>query len=89
MTDAQTPFSWLSLKSGIPVVSSDGNELGHVHEVIADEQKDIFSGVTFKGGLLQSADFVPADLIAEMDAEAIRLTLSSKEAEERLEPYEP
>lgn len=69
-------------------MTSDGEELGRVGEVIADRQKDIFSGVTFSDGVLSGDRFVPADLIAAISTEAVTLSITAGESEERLEPYE-
>jgi DNA end-binding protein Ku len=61
MTDAEHPIAWLALGKGTPVYSSDGEEIGKVSTVVADVQKDIFSGIAFKHGFLGSEHFVPAD----------------------------
>jgi uncharacterized protein YrrD len=82
------PIAWMALGSGTPIVTADGNELGRVHEVIADQQKDIFSGITFRDGVLGGEKFVPAASIDTITTDEVRLTLSSAEAEEKIEPYE-
>ncbi len=87
MSDENTQVSWMTLGSGTPVLSRDGEELGAVGDVIADRQKDIFSGITLRGGLLSKDSFVPADKIETMTEEAVRLTISASEAEQ-LEHYE-
>lgn len=86
MTD-DTPIAWLALEGGTPIVSSDGEQVGKVGEVIADREKDIFSGITFKPGLLDSAVFVPADKIGDLTAAEVRLTISASDAAQ-LEAYE-
>jgi len=68
------------------VRSSDGTELGKVADVIADEQKDIFSGIVLDPGWFKEARFVPADLVEEITSGGVRLTVSAAEAETRLEP---
>lgn len=68
--------------------SSEGDEVGKVTDVVADEQKDIFSGIAVSTGLFESDVFVPADLVAELTEDAVRLTISASEAE-ALKPYEP
>ncbi len=78
----------MTLKSGTRIAASDGSELGRVHEVIADRQKDIFSGVTFRDGLLGKERFVPAEVIGEITADEVRLTVGGDEAEEKIQPYE-
>ena len=82
------PIAWMALESGTAIVTSDGTELGRVHEVVADRQKDIFSGLTFRDGLLSGERFVPAATIDTITTEEVRLTVSSDEAEGKIEPYE-
>lgn len=82
------PIAWMALNAGTRIVTTDGEELGRVHEVIADRQKDIFSGVTFRDGVLSGERFVPAGTIDTITTEEVRLTVSSEEAEQKIEPYE-
>lgn len=86
MADQQ--ISWMTLEKGVPIVTSDDQEVGRVADVIADAQKDIFSGLTFRHGLLGKDHFVPADLIESMTAERVRLTIPSASVEDKIEPYE-
>jgi uncharacterized protein YrrD len=80
------PISWLALETGTPIVSSDGEQIGKVSDVVADRQKDIFSGITFKPGLLDTPVFVPADNIGDLTDNEVTLTISAADAE-GLEPY--
>ena len=68
--------------------ASGGEEIGKVTNVVADEQKDIFSGIAIRTGLFESDVFAPADLVAKLTEDAVRLTISASEAE-ALKPYEP
>jgi uncharacterized protein YrrD len=86
MSDA-TPISWMALDKGTPVRSSDGADLGKVGEVVADRQKDIFSGITLTSGLFDSDRFVPADLIETITTEAVVLTVDEDQTES-FEPYD-
>ncbi|HEV2757093.1 MAG TPA: hypothetical protein VG318_15095 [Actinomycetota bacterium] len=79
-------IAWLALEEGTPIVASDGSEVGRVTTVVADEQKDIFSGVTFRPGLLDGQKFVPADAIDRMTADAVHLKIAASETES-LEDY--
>lgn len=83
---SDTPIAWLALEEGTPIVASDGEEIGRVVTVVADEQKDIFSGVTFKPGLLDGERFVPADAIDRLTAAAVHLNIPASETE-GLDPY--
>lgn len=69
------------------MLAAGGEEVGKVREVIADEQKDIFSGVTLDTGLLSEPRFVPAEMIEEMTDDVVRLVIPAERAEE-LKPYE-
>lgn len=76
------PISYLALQQGTPVHSSDGEEVGKVTDVVADEQKDIFSGVAFKDGVLGTEHFAPADLVSEITETALILTIDAAQAKE-------
>ena len=78
------PISYMALQKGTPVHASDGSELGTVSEVIADEQKDIFSGIEITSGLLSGNRFVPADLVGTITDEAVELTIGPDEADSKL-----
>lgn len=86
MTEERS-IAWLALQEGTAIVGSDGEQVGKVGDVIADREKDIFSGVTFKPGLMDSALFIPADLIADLTDNEVTLTITSSEAS-GLEQYE-
>ena len=86
MTRDEVPISWTALKGGTAVRSSDDHELGKVADVVADEQKDIFSGIVVKPGWFKEPRFVPAELIDEITSRAVRLTVSAGEANVRLTP---
>ena len=87
MADDDAPISWMTLAKGTDVYSSDDQKVGEVGEVVADRQKDIFSGVTLSGGLFGSPRFVAADLIEGITDSAVRLSISSEEAD-KLDEYE-
>lgn len=87
MSDTGAPIAWLALDTGTPIYSSDNTEIGKVVDIIADREKDIFSGLTFRPGLLETTLFIPAAAIESMTEKAVRLSLSKDQAE-TLEPYE-
>ena len=84
---ADAPVSWMTLKKGTRVLTSDGDELGTVADVIADAEKDIFSGLSMSSGMFSGNRFVPADMIGEITAESVTLTIAAAEAE-LLEPQD-
>ena len=81
-----TPIAWLALEEGTPIVAADGEQVGKVDAVIADRQKDIFSGITFRPGLLGTPVFVPADKIDRLTDGAVHLSITATDAAS-LEPY--
>ena len=85
--EENAPIAWLALEAGTAIHTSDGEQIGKVDEVIADRQKDIFSGVTYKPGVMTAARFIPADRIETRTATSVTLSMSKEEAE-KLEPYE-
>lgn len=87
MTDDNAPVSWMTLEKGATVFASDDHEVGQVGQVVADRQKDIFSGVTLSGGLFGTERFVPADVIDEIGPDGVRLSIAQDQVE-GLEPYE-
>lgn len=82
MSDNEAPISWMTLERGTVIQSSDGEEIGSVHEVVADREKDIFSGVTIDSGLLSNNRFAPADIIEEISTSGVRLSITAAEAGE-------
>lgn len=87
MTDQNAPISWMTLEKGVSVFGSNGEEVGAVGEVVADRQKDIFSGITLSGGLFGTERFVPAELITAMRSDGVHLSIEGDRIE-ALEPYE-
>jgi hypothetical protein len=77
----ETPIAWTALDRGHPVRASDGEQVGKISHVVADEQRDIFSGVAFRSGLLDSERFAPADLIGKITSKAVELSIPSVEAD--------
>lgn len=87
MDEEPTQIAWTAIEKGTTVVARDGSELGKISTVVADETKDIFSGIVLRSGLFDPQRFVPADLIDEITPEQVRVRLNPEEAE-KLEPYE-
>ncbi len=87
MSDESRRIAWSALETGTPIVASDGREIGRVTSVVADEEKDIFSGVAFRHGMLDTQRFLPADLINEMTPERVTVRVASTDVED-LETFE-
>jgi hypothetical protein len=87
MADGEHRIAWTALEKGARVYSSEGEEVGRVSSVVADDMKDIFSGVAFRPGLLGDERFAPASLVADITEEGVHLTVATSEAE-GLSPFE-
>jgi hypothetical protein len=81
----ETQISWRAIGAHSPVVASDGAEVGHVAEVAALPEEDIFHGVIFKHHLIGQHVLAPAADIGRITERAVYLKVTSKEAE----AYEP
>ena len=81
MANEEHAIAWLALEKGTPVIDVTGTEIGKVSDVVADEQKDIFSGIQWRQGVLGDEHFVPADLIEELTSGAVRLRVSGNDAQ--------
>jgi uncharacterized protein YrrD len=73
------PVAWLVVEPGWDVVSSDGEKVGIVDEVLGDKNADIFDGLAIDPGLLRKAKYVPAEQVGEI-VEG-RITLDPTKAE--------
>jgi hypothetical protein len=82
------PTSWLVVEPGYPVAAADGEVIGKVEEALGDTVSDIFDGLTVSTGLLGKPKYVPSELVASIDTEAVRLTIG-KDDVERLDEYTP
>ena len=81
------PISFLTLEPGTDVVSSDGDVVGKVEHVLADEETDIFDGLVIDTRLGPGGHrFVDADQIDELYERAAVLTVPAGEVEALPEP---
>ena len=81
MDDLGAPGSYLTLEPGTPVYFGDGEKLGKVERILAEQDADIFEGVDVAPGLLADARFVAADLIDEIFERGVVLTVDSSQGE--------
>ena len=77
----ETVISWRAIGAHSPVMASDGVEVGHVSEVAALPEEDIFHGVVFKHHLLGHDFLVPASDIDRITEKAVYLRSTSQAAE--------
>jgi sporulation protein YlmC with PRC-barrel domain len=85
--DYGEPTSYLSVKEGCSVISSDGEEVGKVQHVLADEDEDVFDGIVIDaqlgpGGLL----FVDAPQVTECRERAVLLSVPAAEVQNLPKP---
>jgi uncharacterized protein YrrD len=81
------PSSYVMLTAGTDVVSSDGEPVGKLEHVLADEENDIFDGLVIDtkagpGGLR----FVDASQVSAIFERAVVLALPAAEVEALPEP---
>jgi uncharacterized protein YrrD len=85
--DLGAPVSYLALEEGTAVYAADGDELGEVAHVLADEESDIFDGIVISHGLGRHT-FADAEQVGEIHERGVVLTLTAAEAEALPEPSE-
>ncbi len=83
------PVSWLLIRAGWKVLTSDGAELGKVDEVAGDDERDIFDGLAVAASALGKPRYVPSEDVGEITEGVVRLTVTHAEAERYGEYLEP
>ncbi len=73
------PVAWIVVERGWEVVSSDGQKLGTVDEVLGDQNADIFDGLAVATGLLKKPKYVPAERVGEIVDGRVTLELTKAE----------
>src|ERR1700675_2735663 len=83
------PVSWLLIRAGWKVVSSDGQEVGHVDEVAGDDTQDIFDGLAVATTAFGKPRYVLSEQVAQITEGTVNLTLTSAQVEQLAEYLEP
>jgi uncharacterized protein YrrD len=83
------PVSWLVIERGWDVADEAGNEVGQVEEIVGDENRDIFNGLTIATGLFARGQYVAAEDVAEITEGRVRLRLTKDDVERLPEYTEP
>ena len=87
--DLGAPGSYMTLQPGVPVYSSDGQELGKVEHLLAEPDKDIFDGIVIDTSVLPGGNrFVDAPEVVEIYERGLVLGLDRLAAEHLPEPSE-
>jgi hypothetical protein len=72
--DEGLPIAYEVLEKGVPVLASDGGQVGTVHHVVAWPEKDIFHGVVFSTPA-HGMRFVEAAEIASLHEHGVDLRI--------------
>jgi len=87
MEDLGAPASYLTLAEGMPVYSSDGEQLGKIEHVLADPDVDVFDGIVLDTSVLPGGQrFADATQVAECYERGVVLTVETAAAERLPEP---
>lgn len=89
MDDLGDPTSYLQVSDGVPVLSSDGERVGTLAHVLADEATDIFDGIVIdaRSGM-GGWRFADASEVADMHEGGVVLALDSTACAGLPEPSE-
>lgn len=85
--EPEPQVSWKAIERNAAVVGNDGAEVARVVEIAGDRAADIFSGLVVKLGTLDTKRFLPAEHVAEIRPQRVRVDLTAEEVED-LPPYE-
>jgi hypothetical protein len=87
MEDLGEQISYLVLKRGVPVYSSDGERLGRVVRVSGDRKSHIFDGIVFDATAGPGGHkFVDAPEVGQIFERGVVLTIDAAEAESLPKP---
>jgi hypothetical protein len=75
------PVSWYLIERGWSVVAAGGEHLGHVTEVDAEPERDIFDGIEYRQTVLEHARYVPAEHVELIVEGQVTLSLTAEQAE--------
>ena len=83
--DEGFPIAYQVLEKGVPVLASDGEEVGTVHHVVSAPEKDIFHGVVIKTPR-HGLRFVQAADIESLHEHGVDLRIDAAAAESLPQP---
>ncbi len=87
MPELGAPTSFLTLPKGVPVLSSDGEEIGKVEYVLSAPNIDIFDGIVLDTSVLPGGHrFVDAPEVAEIYEGGVVLTIDAAAARNLPQP---
>src|SRR5271166_1302753 len=83
--DEGLPIAYSVLEKGVPVIASDGEQIGTVHHVVSAPEKDIFHGLVISAGGPRRK-FVAAEHIQSLHEHGVDLRIDSEAAAGLPEP---
>ena len=69
------PVSWLLIEKGWHVLAADGAAVGHVLEVLGDQARDIFDGLSVATSHVHTPRYVPAEHVGTITVGTVNLTV--------------
>jgi hypothetical protein len=84
MDDEGHQIGYQALPRGVPVVSSDGVEVGTVHKVLDNAREHIFDGIVVRTS--DGRRFVDAPEVARIAERRVTLTITAEETRALPEP---
>jgi hypothetical protein len=82
------PVAWTVVEPGWAVVTSDGNEVGKIDQILGDPEADIFDGLSVGAGrVLDRPLYVPSEQVGAIEEGTVHLTIDA-DAYGRLTPYQ-
>ncbi|HEV7751684.1 MAG TPA: hypothetical protein VGO71_09075 [Baekduia sp.] len=86
MTDLGAPTSYLALTTGVPVLTSDGQEIGTVAHVLAMPEEDIFDGLVIQTE--RGPRFADSEVVDQLHERGVTLRVDAAQADQLPEPTE-
>jgi hypothetical protein len=83
------PVSWFVIESGWRVVDVNGEEAGHVDEVVGDSGNDIFNGLAVATSVLGRPRYVPAEQVRSIVEGSVQLAITKEQIHHLGEYEEP
>ena len=83
--DEGPPIAYLLLDEGVPVLASDGEQVGTVGSVLSAPEEDVFHGLLIKTPN-RGIRFLEADAIASIHEHGVDLRIDSAAAQNLPEP---
>jgi hypothetical protein len=83
--DEGLPIAYEVLDPGVPVHSSDGQQIGSVDHVVAAPAQDIFHGIVISTS--RGRRFVAADAVASLHERGVDLRIDASAVDDLPEPH--